>query len=131
MQKSNAFWICILGGVLLVAGVAVFLLSQVQTDYARVYKDGVLTETVNLLTATGPSTITITGRTASGDTDGVNVLEVERGRIRMLTADCPDGICVRQGWRSGGLMPIICLPNRVVVVFDGSDNDLDVDAVVG
>ena len=60
-----------------------------------------------------------------------NVIAVEQGRIRMLSADCPDGSCVRQGWISGGIFPIVCLPNRVVITLEHGDNRSNVDAVVG
>jgi len=99
------------------------MLRQVPMSYARIYKDGALTETVNLSVATDPYTIDIHG------SSGFNILEVEHGRIRVSKADCPDGICIRQGWVSGGLVPIVCFPNRLVITFEG--NEADVDAVVG
>jgi len=105
----------------------VLVLWQVPTGSVRIYKDGMLIDTVNLVAVVDSFIIEING-VDTGSTDGHNVLEVERGRIRMLFADCPDGTCIRQGWTSGGVMPIVCLPNRVIVVFDGG---YGVDAVVG
>ena len=61
---------------------------------------------------------------------GINVVEVEYGRIRMLEADCPDGACVRLGWVSSGVIPIVCLPHRVIIELHGG-NGTDIDAVVG
>ncbi len=49
-------------------------------------------------------------------------LEVERGRIRMLPLDrqlCPRGICSHTGWISAPYESIVCLPNRIMVVFSG------------
>lgn len=45
--------------------------------------------------------------------DEHNTVEIRDGQVRMLEADCPDKRCVKQG--AGDLLPIICLPNRVVV----------------
>jgi len=102
-----------------------FIIRQEQGSYAQIYHDGTLTETVNINAVTEPFTITV----ESGS--GNNVIKVEQGRIRMLAADCPDGTCVRQGWISGGIFPIVCLPNRVVVTLTSGDSGFGVDAVVG
>jgi len=108
------------------------LLWQTPAGYARVYKDGMLvTDAVNLLTLTEPLTITIDGAVNFGDIGGLNIVEADHGRIRMLEADCSDRFCIRQGWVSSGLVPIVCLPNRVVITFEGGTDDMGVDAVVG
>ncbi|MCL2662854.1 MAG: NusG domain II-containing protein [Oscillospiraceae bacterium] len=130
-MKTNKFWIFVFGGVVLVASVAAVLLWRTPATYARIYKDGELTETVNLAAGTEPFGLLV--ECGNYDTSGknFNYLEVEHGRMRVSSADCPDGICIRQGWVSGGLLPIVCLPNRLVVTFDGGGSGLDVDAVAG
>ena len=55
-----------------------------------------------------------------------NIIEIKDGRIRMLEADCPDHVCIHTGWLSSDI-PIVCLPNRLVIEFAGSD----LDAAVG
>lgn len=45
--------------------------------------------------------------------DGHNTVKIAGGKVMMLEADCPDKRCVKQG--AGDALPIICLPNRVVV----------------
>ena len=129
-MKTNKFWFLILGGIVLVASVATVLIWRTPTAYARIYKDGELTEVVNIAAVTEPFGLLVDGSDADTVSRGYNYLEVEHGRIRVQRADCPDGICVRQGWVSGGLLPIVCLPNRLVVIFDGGSG-LDVDAVAG
>lgn len=47
--------------------------------------------------------------------NGVNILEIKDGKADMLSADCPDGICVEHRPVSCGGESIICLPNKVVV----------------
>lgn len=46
---------------------------------------------------------------------GSNTICVEPGRICILEADCPDGICVDTGWLSDSRKPIVCLPHRLVI----------------
>lgn len=60
--------------------------------------------------------------------DGVNTVQIENGKIRVLEADCPDQVCVHMGWLSSGSLPIVCIPNRLVIEF--TDSNDDVDAVV-
>ena len=64
-----------------------------------------------------------------------NVLLVESGAVSMHSADCADQLCVHQGklGENGGALPIVCLPNRVVLeqqpasAYDGGE----IDAVSG
>ncbi len=56
-----------------------------------------------------------------------NHISVRDGKIAVTDASCPDRLCVRRGYISGGV-PIICLPHRLTVeVTDGGG----VDAVTG
>ncbi len=62
-------------------------------------------------------------------------LEVEEGRIRMLSLDdelCPKHICSHTGWIEYQYEKIVCLPNQIMITFNeqtrGSDSQ-DVDGV--
>ena len=46
--------------------------------------------------------------------DGRNTVEISNGSVRMLEADCRDGICTKAG-NAAPARPVICLPNRVIV----------------
>lgn len=48
-------------------------------------------------------------------TAGENIVEIDRDRVRMLYAQCPDEDCIRQGWISRPGQIIVCLPNRMVI----------------
>ena len=56
-------------------------------------------------------TFTVTGATGSQ-----NEVEVRPGSIGILSADCPDKLCVHQGFISDSRLPITCLPNRLVIL---------------
>ena len=52
--------------------------------------------------------------------NGVNVVKIENGAVRVAFADCPDKVCVERGAVSGGAVPIVCLPHRVEIrIVDG------------
>ena len=49
-----------------------------------------------------------------------NEILVEPGQISVVNADCPDKLCIKQGKKHGGI-PIICLPNKVAIVFEKNE----------
>jgi len=77
---------------------------------AEIYQDGVLIDSINLDQVTETCRFTVTG--ANG---GKNEIAVRHGSIGIISADCPDGLCVRQGFMEDSLLPITCLPNRLVI----------------
>lgn len=60
--------------------------------------------------------------------DGSNVLIINNGKADMIEADCPDKLCVNQKAVSKNNENIICLPNKVIVEVDSSENS-EFDAV--
>ena len=57
--------------------------------------------------------------------DGKNKIEILDGKVRMIYADCPDELCIRQGWIEYDGQSIICLPNKITVMVSGGDNSVD------
>lgn len=87
---------------------------------AEIYQNGALIHTINLSDVTQPYCITI-----DGENGATNVIQIRSGSIGILSANCPDQICVRQGFLTNDLLPITCLPNHLVIrlvpVKDDSD----------
>lgn len=46
---------------------------------------------------------------------GTNILLIKDGKACIEDADCPDRICVKEGWVSRTGECITCLPNRLIV----------------
>lgn len=46
---------------------------------------------------------------------GTNVLRIENGKAYLISADCPDHLCVKQGKIDQTGETITCLPNRLTV----------------
>ena len=55
----------------------------------------------------------------SGPDGEENLVLVERGRVRMDSANCPDQTCVKQGVITDSTVPIVCLPHKVIVKIVG------------
>ena len=60
---------------------------------------------------------------------GTNRLIIENGTARMEWADCPDQLCVNHRAVDKNGESIICLPNKIVVAIESSDES-GLDGVV-
>lgn len=81
-----------------------------QPLYADLYQNGELLQTIRLDTVTGEYTFEV-----PGENGALNTVCVRPGSIAIVSASCPDQICVHQGFISTSLLPITCLPNRLVI----------------
>lgn len=57
--------------------------------------------------------------------DYVDVVLVEKGKIRFEEANCPDLVCVKSGWMNRKGDMAVCLPNRVSIRIEGTDPSVD------
>ena len=73
---------------------------------ATIYEDGQALEKIDLAKVTKSYYLNLPH----------NKILVEPGQISVTDADCPDKLCIKQGKRGQG-MPIVCLPNKVYIVF--------------
>lgn len=53
---------------------------------------------------------------------GSNILVIEDGYAYLIDANCPDKLCVSQGKIHYTGQCITCLPNKLTVTIEGSDN---------
>lgn len=113
---TNRIWIVVFSFVAVLCLALWLFISSVssQSMIVGIYKDGSLVEKIDLNSVTGEREITL-----SGDY-GDNVILVSNGHIEMKSADCPDKICVNHGELKSSSSPIVCLPNKVVIKFEGS-----------
>ena len=98
--------------------------SQAEGYIADIYQDGTLLTSIPLYDVDASYTLTVTG--ASGCQ---NQVEVRPGSIGILSADCPDKLCVNQHSISFNGETIVCLPNKLVVkIVSGEEADVDIIA---
>ena len=120
-------WIILFVSLAILALAAQFLLSRIETEraIATVYQNGLPIRSISLADVDEPYTFTVTS-----EHGGENVILVEAGQISVVSATCPDQICVHQGPISSGIRPIACLPNRLVIEITGAP-DPAVDILIG
>lgn len=96
-----------------VIGLGAFLLLRsagaAEGVVARIWLDGELYEEIELNAVAVPYEFDITTE------HGTNRVRVEHGSIQVVSADCPDQVCVRQGAITGGYVPIACVPHGLVI----------------
>ena len=56
---------------------------------------------------------------------GSNLVVVDRGRIRVEQADCPDKLCVKRGEISRSGETITCLPHKLTVTVHSVDGEVE------
>jgi hypothetical protein len=83
--------------------------------YVELFENGKLYEKVLVKDNAFKKTIKVTNKF------GTNIVQIENGGARMLDADCPDKICVKEGFKDKNGQTIVCLPNRFVVEIKGED----------
>ncbi len=118
-MKAKAVLFLLLAAV--AASAAWLLLRDGDTDAptARILRDGVLLEEIDLDQVDEPRSLVLE------DESGSNTVTVEKGRICILEADCPDQICVNQGWISDSTVPIVCLPHKLMIEIVSGGGELD------
>ena len=121
MNKNKAI-ISVLAILLLssFAVMAVRYLRTLEHKTAKIYQNGEIIREINLDTLTEPIEFEITDESGHK-----NAVRAEKGRIRITSADCPDKVCVNMGWIENGVVPIVCLPNKVTIEITGANSDID------
>lgn len=85
---------------------------------ADIYQNGTLIRSIPLYEITTPHTFVIRGENGC-----TNEIQACHGSIAILSADCPDKLCVKQGHITNSKLPITCLPNRLVIQLRAVDSD--------
>ncbi len=128
-KPSNRFWALLLVGVVALSAVAIYFMTRPQKpigNVAVIYIDGQEYDRIDLGAVDENYTFTIQGK--SGLT---NDIEVAPGKIRVSRADCPDQVCVGEGWIEEGFLPIACLPNTLIIQVIDNEDMADIDSMVG
>ncbi len=91
-------------GITILLSIA-FLTSSISNDngqWAFVYVNNLLSQKLSL-------------NTPKLYTQGRMIIQVDAGKIRVLSSDCPEQICVHAGWISKKGQILVCAPNHVLI----------------
>ena len=126
MWKKQSTWIILTALVLLAAaGIWIALRFFGGGSTARITLDGREVRRIDL------SAVAESYEFDVESAEGVNRIRVEPGRLSVISADCPDGVCVAHGALSRSGSPIVCLPHRLVIEILREDGQDVPDAEIG
>ncbi|MDD6275651.1 MAG: NusG domain II-containing protein [Clostridia bacterium] len=114
IRKTDIIVIC----VILLAAVLLFIpgiIKRNEKPVAQIYVDGSLKHEVKLDEVTDKIEFEENG----------TLIIAENSKIRFETSNCKDKICVNSGWISSPAQTAACIPNKVVIVISGSQNQID------
>lgn len=60
---------------------------------------------------------------------GYNLIEIGDEKVRVVEADCPDKLDVKQGYISRVGEVIVCLPNKLVIEIKGEAVETEIDGL--
>lgn len=114
-SKRACLLACCLAALLVCCALSLHLARRALRDpevsyTACIYQDGRLLQSIPLGRVSESYRLTV--ESADG---GHNIIEVSPGGIAIAEADCPDRLCVLQGRITDSLLPITCLPHRLVI----------------
>lgn len=128
MKHLNKIIIGVLGLLVISCLAAMFIIMKQQpTDgqIATIKLDGQVIRQIDLSKVEEPETISIDNKRG-----GINTIHVEHGKIGFTEANCPDQLCVSQGYITNSLLPAVCLPNGVVIEISSPSDTPSLDAIV-
>jgi hypothetical protein len=107
--------VALMGGGLFI--ISHFMIPDEATK-ASVYYDNKLVLTIDL-SIDEPKTYTVNGY------NGEVVIETKKNQIRVEKENSPRHLCSKQGWVTSSLESIVCLPNKIVIKIESTDNKVD------
>lgn len=124
-MKRRRFLLAALALVLVIAAGSVywFWLRGADETIATITLDGEVIAEYDLSQVRETEMFTV------GAPGAENTIRVSSEGIAVISANCPDQVCVHQGVRSHGPQPIVCLPHKLSITFSADANG--VDAVAG
>ena len=120
---SNILWITLFLLLAVISILVIFIMcsGKLTGKTAEIYTDNKLIRTVSL--DKDDEFIVENG-------DNYNIVRIRNGKISVVEADCKNQICVKQGEIDNSLLPIVCVPNGLVIKVKNGDKTIDIDAEI-
>ncbi len=120
MKKADLILLAIIL-VIGILGISICFITGTGAEFVSVSVDG---ETVGVYALNTDRELNI-----PSENGGENLLKIENGTARMISANCPNGDCIRHKAISQSNESIVCLPHKVVVTVIKEPAEGDLDAI--
>ena len=94
------------------AVLAFFLMRPSDGTLVEIVQDGTVLRVIDLASAPDEEI-----RIEAKNGGSYNIVTIKDGKISVSEAGCPDKTCVHMGTLQSETMPIVCLPNKLIVRF--------------
>lgn len=125
MKLSRKYQIILVIFLLVVSTVVFYMLHNKNIDkpVAVIYQNGEMIKTIDLSNVTDDYEFTIEGE------GGYNIIKVDEEGISIIEASCPDKVCIKTGHIHDSLLPITCLPNKLMIKIENApESNIDAAA---
>lgn len=126
--KKRALIVTAILVVLLAASIGTIIyvnMSAVPAKYAYIYQDNKVIHQIDISSVKESYQLRI-----ESENGGYNIIEVRQGSIGVVEASCPDQLCRNMGFITNSLLPVICLPNHMVITVESAAGEkLDLDDI--
>jgi hypothetical protein len=122
MKKGDKITAIVIACIIVISSIGVFAYMNIvkgSHHIAEIKQDGKVIRTIDLDKIDTAEEIKITYK------DGYNIIRIEKGRIRIVDADCPDKLCVKTGWITESGQSVICLPHKLIIKIQGGSKEID------
>lgn len=96
------------------------ILAKQEAASAAIYQNGTL---IKIISTDHEETFCIE------DGENWNEITVDKDGIHVSGASCPDKICMHTVWKGKGSLPIVCLPNHLVITAAPEETDDEFDVL--
>lgn len=116
MDRKTLKIAAVLAAILIISTASLAFLNLKPTgSFVVIVRDGKIIERLDLSKSLDRS-FTITAANGSE-----NTISIKNGKISISSATCPDQTCVHMGELQNEASPIVCLPNKLIIRFDGTE----------
>lgn len=116
--QSARFWIVTFLLILIACLCVIFINKNADGSVAEVYVEDEIVAEIPLCDD---------GEYPINTRFGTNILQIKDGKVRVMSADCENQICVGDGWTDKPNKPLVCAPHHLVVVIADDENSVEED----
>ena len=112
-MKKHKLILIITGAVFVISVIlSVWILKKSDRTMIEIVQNGTVLHTIDLNTAKDQDI-----RIDAPDGSSYNIVSIRGGTVSVSEAGCPDQTCVKMGILQSDHLPIVCLPNKLIVRF--------------